>query len=83
MGGMVGVTTGGMAYPHSVPPVARYCTLCCTAYPGTTQAEGRRSSSPRRRENEVMGTTVPTDPLVKRDTLRRVIGILRNAVPLR
>ena len=74
MGGMVLKNAGypgGRAYPHSVPPVARYCTPRCTAYPGTTQAEGRRSSAHRLRGNEVMGTTVPADPLVKRDTPRR------------
>ena len=74
---------GGEGLPHSVPPVARYCTPRRTAYHGTGAAEEQGSSSPRRRGNEVMGTTVPADPLVKRDTLRRVIGILRNAVPLR
>ena len=68
---MVGVTTGGMAYPHSVPPVAQYCTPRRTAYHGTGAAEEQGSSSPRRRGNEVMGTTVPADPLVKRDTPRR------------
>ena len=36
-----GYPGGGMAYSHSVPPVARYCTPCCIVYPGTTQAEGR------------------------------------------
>ena len=48
MGGMVLKNAGypgGRAYPHSVPPVARYCTPCCTASPGTTQAEGRRLSA--------------------------------------
>ena len=75
MGGMVlkneGYPGGGRAYPHSVPPVARYCTLCCTAYPGTGAAEGRRSSAHCRRGNEVLGTAVPADHVVKRDTLRR------------
>ena len=64
-------TPGGRAYPHSVPPVAQYCTPRRTAYHGTGAAEEQGSSSPRRRGNEVMGTTVPADPLVKRDTLRR------------
>ena len=51
--------------------MARYCTLCCTAYPGTTQAEEQGSSAHRRRGNEVLGTAVIAVPVVKRDTLRR------------
>ena len=62
-----GYPGGGRAYPHSVPPVARYCTLCCTAYPGTTQAEEQGSSAHRRRGNEVLGAVVPAVPVVKRD----------------
>ena len=43
MGGMVLKNAGypgGRAYPHSVPPVARYCTPRCTAYHSTGAAEG-------------------------------------------
>ena len=62
---------GGEGLPHSVPPVARYCTPCCTAYHSTGAVEGRRSSAHRRRGNEVLGTAVIAVPVVKRDTLRR------------
>ena len=67
-----GYPGGGRAYSHSVPPVAWKCTPCCTAYPSTTQAEGRRLSAHRAAGgNEVLGTAVTADSLVKRDTLRR------------
>ena len=74
MGGMVLQNAGypgGRAYPIAFLRWPGTAHPAAQRPPGTTQAEGRRSSSPRRRENEVMGTTVPADPLVKRDTPRR------------